>query len=99
MRTSRCYILEYFVYGGSGGKSESASGPPSEPKSSSIDRTGLGANRKTPERRVASVLSVSEAAKGGCKRYSVVGWGRMVSGAVGARVERVRVRWCAVGSL
>jgi hypothetical protein len=63
------------------------------------DRTGLGANRKTPERRVASVLSVSEAAKDGCKRYSVVGWGRMVSGAVGARVERVRVRWCTVGRL
>jgi hypothetical protein len=63
------------------------------------DRTGLGANRKTPERRVASVLSVSEAAKGGCKRYSDGGMGAKCSGAVGARVERVRVRWCTVGRL
>jgi hypothetical protein len=55
------------------------------------DRTGLGANRKTPERRVASVLSVSEAAKGGCKRYSDGGMGAKYSGAVGARVERAGV--------
>jgi hypothetical protein len=43
------------------------------------------------------VLSVSEAAKGSCKRYSDGGMGAKSSGAVGARVERVRVHWCAVG--
>jgi hypothetical protein len=57
------------------------------------DRTGLGANRKTPRRCVA--LSVSNAATCGVRALLRCAKGEF-SGAVGARIERGLARWRVV---